>query len=173
MTSDEFIDWAMRQPEGQHYELIAGEVFPTKAERLVHHRCKLRIALRLMAAVEVAGLPCEVFTDGMAVQVDEDTVYEPDAMLRCGDPLPDDCFKVTNPLVLVEVRSPSSGSLDAGLKFADYFRIASLRHYLIAETKRRVVIHHRRDEDGSVSTRLHGNGVVPLDPPGIVLEGLF
>jgi Uma2 family endonuclease len=71
-------------------------------------RAKLRIAERLAAAVREAGLPREVFVDGMAVQVDERTVYEPDVPMRCGPPLPDDAVKITDPVVVVEVVSPSS-----------------------------------------------------------------
>jgi Uma2 family endonuclease len=33
MTADEFIAWAMEQPEGEHYELVAGEVVSMAPER--------------------------------------------------------------------------------------------------------------------------------------------
>lgn len=36
MTADEFIAWAMEQSEGQHYELVAGEVVSMAPERAVH-----------------------------------------------------------------------------------------------------------------------------------------
>ena len=71
MSSDEFIAWAMEQPEGKRYELVGGEVVGMAPERAAHTRVKFRVARRLAEAVEAAGLPCEVFTDGMTVQVDE------------------------------------------------------------------------------------------------------
>jgi Uma2 family endonuclease len=43
MTADEFIAWAMQQPEGQHYELVAGEVVAMAPERAAHGRMKGRI----------------------------------------------------------------------------------------------------------------------------------
>jgi Uma2 family endonuclease len=33
MTSDQFIAWAMEQPEGRRYELVAGEVVTMAPER--------------------------------------------------------------------------------------------------------------------------------------------
>lgn len=90
MTADQFIAWAMEQPEGKRYELVAGEVFAMSPERVGHARGKLRFATRLAAAIEAGGLSCEAFGDGLAVRVDADTVYEPDAMVRCGTPLDDD-----------------------------------------------------------------------------------
>lgn len=173
MTSDEFLAWAMQQPEGQRYELVEGEVVAMAPERVIHSRVKLRVARRLAEAVEAAGLPCEVFTDGMAVQVDEGTAYEPDALLRCGAPLPDDAIVVPDPIVIVEVASPSTQSLDAGAKLADYFRLSSLRHYLILRAKARVAILHSRDESGTITTRIIRDGPIALDPPGITVDGVF
>ena len=173
MTSDEFIAWAMEQPEGQRYELAAGEIFAMAPERAIHGRVKGRIFRRLAEAVEAVGLPCEVFTDGMAVVVDADTTYEPDALLRCGEPLSDDAVTVFDPMVIVEVASPSIQSIDAGEKLSDYFRLPSLRHYLIVRAKLRTVIHHARDQGGTITTRIIRGGTVELDPPGIALRGLF
>lgn len=174
MTSDEFIAWAMEQPEGRRYELAAGEVVAMAPERAEHARIKFRIARKLAEAVEQAGLPCEVFADGMVVQVDASTLYEPDAMLRCGQPLPGDVTKVVDPTIVVEVLSRSTRSRDTGATLDDYFRLPSLRHYLIVKTDNRIVIHHARDDAGAILTRIVRDGSpVALDPPGIVLDGIF
>ena len=173
MTADEFIAWAMEQPETEHYELVAGEIVTMAPERAVHSRAKFRIARRLAEAIEGAGLPCETFVDGMTVEIDANTLYEPDVMVRCGPPLPDYSVKLTDPIILVEVRSPSTGYRDAGAKLDDYFRLASVRHYLIVKTENRTVIHHARDETGAITTRIIRDGALLLDPPGIELRDLF
>jgi Uma2 family endonuclease len=80
---------------------------------------------------------------------------------------------MTDPMIVVEVLSPSSRSRDAGLKLADYFRIPSVQHYLIVATDIRTVIHHARDEAGTILTRIVRDGPVRLDPPGLVLDGIF
>jgi Uma2 family endonuclease len=173
MTADEFIAWALAQPEGERYELVNGQIVAMAPEPLGHARAKLRIARRLEDAAAGAWLPCETIIDGVAVEVDDTTVYEPDVLLRCGEPLPDQAVRITDPLIVVEVLSPSSRSRDAGLKLADYFRIASLRHYLIVATETRTVIHHARDEGGAILTRIIRDGAVRLDPPGLWLDGIF
>ena len=173
MTADEFIAWALVQPDGGHFELVRGQVVAMAPERVAHARCKLHIVRLLADAIAAAKLPCEAFVDGPAVQVDETTVYEPDALVRRGPPLADDVVRITDPMIVVEVLSPSSRSRDAGLKLADYFRIASVRHYLIVATDIRTVIHHARDEAGSILTRIVRDGQVRLDPPGLVLDGIF
>lgn len=175
MIADEFIAWAMRQPEGLRYELVDGEVVAMSPERAGHARTKLAVVDALRAAVERAGAPCETFVDGLAVRIDDTTVYEPDALVRCGDPLDDEAVEATDPLIVVEVLSPSSRGRDAGAKLADYFRLASVRHYLIVSISRRTVIHHQKLGSGEIRTRIVNDGELQLDPPGLTLSvsGIF
>src|SRR5579871_2197235 len=116
MTADEFIAWAMQQPETEHYELVAGEIVAMAPERVAHARMKGLIYRRLSEAIEAAGLACEALPDGPSVEIDPDTVYEPDVLVRCGPPLPDDAVRLNDPIIVVEVRSPSTASFDAGAK---------------------------------------------------------
>ena len=173
MTADEFIAWAIAQPEGNRYELVAGEVVAMAPQRSGHALTTFAVARRLAEAVEAGRLPCIVYGDGMSVEVDSTTIYEPDALVRCGAPLPYDAIKVTDPLILVEVLSPASRAVDTGLKFTDYFRISSVRHYLIVRAETRTIIHHVRDEAGTILTRIVRDGSLRLDPPGIELSDLF
>jgi Uma2 family endonuclease len=171
-TADDFIAWAMGRPKGERWELAHGEAVAMAPECAAHGRAKLSIAERLSAAVRAAGLPGEIFLGGMAVQVDATTVYEPDVLMRRGPPLSDDSVKVTDPVIVVEVVSPSSKARDSGAKLADYFCIDSLRHYLIVRTEDRTAIHHARDADGQILTRIVHDGTVDFGT-GLVLDGLF
>lgn len=117
-----------------------------------------------------AGLPCRAYPDGMSVPVDNGHVYEPDALIRCGDPLPGDATRVTDPVVVVELHSPSTGSRDAGVKLVDYFRIPSVRHYLLIYPDKRVVVRLARPEGAeTIATRILGEEALRLDPPGLDL----
>lgn len=175
MTADEFIAWAMEQTDGAHYELVGGEVVGMAPERLAHARVKAQVHRALADAIERGGLPCEAVPDGMAVQVSADTVYEPDAQVRCGPRLPGSTVKIPDPVVVVEVLSPASRARDAGAKLGDYLLMPSVRHYLILDVKSRTAIHHLRAESGEIATRIARGGSVRLDPPGIELDvvGLF
>jgi Uma2 family endonuclease len=81
----------------------------------------------------------------------------------------DDAVAAPNPVVVVEVLSPSTRSVDTGAKLADYFRVLSIRHYLIVRADRRAVVHHRRRDDGGIETQLVTEGRIALNPPGISL----
>ena len=70
-------------------------------------------------------------------------------------------------LIVVEVVSPSSERDDTGEKLVEYFSVASIRHYLIVNPFRRVVIHHARDDAGTIVTRIMIDGTIDLTPPGM------
>ena len=82
-------------------------------------------------------------------------------------------IEIPDPLIIVEGVSPSSGKQDSGSKLEGYFSLPSLRHYLVVTPRSRVVVHHQRDADGNLATRIIPNGPIRLDPPGIELTGLF
>jgi Uma2 family endonuclease len=171
MTADEFIEWSRRQPEGMHYELSDGVTVRMAAERINHMRVKFAMALSLQNAIGAAGAACEVLLDRIGVRVDNRTFYEPDISVRCGPAAPGDNAEINDPTIIVEVLSPSTQSRDFEQKFQDYFRLASLRHYLIVNPDTGRVVHHRRDEtSGKIETKIVADGVLALDPPGIEVE---
>ena len=162
----EFRQWAEMQPRGR-YERVGGEVVAMAPERAAHVRVKMRVWQALDRAIHAAGLDCEAFGDGVTVEIGEDTDYEPDAIVACGERLADDAIAAPTPIVVVEVLSPSTQSVDTGVKFTDYFRVPSIQHYLIIRADRRGVVHHRRGDGDRIETRLIAGGRIDLDPPGI------
>jgi Uma2 family endonuclease len=70
----------------------------------------------------------------------------------------------------VEVLSPSTSANDRGFKFGEYFRLNSLRHYLIVWPDRPKVAHHRRDDDGKISTEVVTQGPIRLNPPDVTIQ---
>ena len=87
-----------------------------------------------------------------AVRIDDDTDYEPDALVNCGPPVDPDAIAAPNPVVVVEVLSPSTRAIDTGERLVDYFRVPSIQHFLVVHVRRREVAHHRRTVDGIAST---------------------
>ena len=168
MTVDEFISWCETQPKGR-YELHDGVVVSMSPERTQHLRIKAEVLFVLRQAIRKAGLPCEALPDGATVRIDDRTAYEPDALVYCGPRLPDDALEVPEPVIVVEVLSPSTQGNDHGRKLADYFSVASVQHYLIVDPARPLVVHHARQDDGSLRTTFHREGEIRLDPPGLVV----
>lgn len=166
MTVDEFLVWAESQ-EGR-WELYAGVPYLMSPERVVHGEVKLAVHMALVAAVRRANLPCHVLPDGMTVRTGRDKAHEPDAQVYCGPKLPNDAIEVPAPVIVVEVSSPSTRRIDASLKMVGYFSLPSVHHYLIVDPERGTpVIHHQRQADGTILTRIMPDGVLRLDPPGL------
>ena len=139
-------------------------------ERAAHARLKARVWRTFDDQIRDCGLPCEALPDGITVKIDEHMAYEPDAQVHCGEPLADDDVIVPASVIVVEVLSPSTATRDTGAKLADYFRLPTLRHYLIVRTDRPTVIHHRRDDKGEIATRIVTSGTLDPDPPGLTLD---
>jgi Uma2 family endonuclease len=127
-------------------------------ERAIHALTKLSAQVALREGVQRAGLPCRVFPDGMTVRVD--------ALVVCPPPTDLSTLEIPNPVIVVEVLSPSTAADDHGVKLDGYFSLASVNHYLILDPDRRVMIHHRRGQAGAIETRVLREGKVVLDPPG-------
>jgi Uma2 family endonuclease len=167
MTRAEYRAWAERQPLGR-FERIDGVVVAMAPERVEHNSRKMMAWLALRRAVRDGNVPCQVNGDGMTVEVG-DSDYEPDAVLYCGDRLPPGSVAVPNPLVIVEVLSPSTAATDRAFKLREYFQLSSLQHYLIVWADRQQVVHHRRDDVGGIATTVLTGGEIKLDPPGIAI----
>ena len=166
MTRAEFLAWVEQQPS-RRFERIDGIVVAMAPERASHNLRKGAVRDALRHALREARLAsCQVFGDGMTVQV-EDSDFEPDAPLRCGSPLPGDATRVSDPLVLVEVLSPDSGTRDRATKLRAYFRLTSVRHYLIVWPDEQRIVRHSRMPDDQIATQVFMSGEIGLDPPGI------
>jgi Uma2 family endonuclease len=166
-TRTEFRQWAATQKP--RYERVAGEPVARSPERTVHIPLEYRMRAALDRAIRSSGLTCEVTGDGITVEIDDDTDYEPDALVNCGSPNDPNAVVASNPVVVVQVLSPSTQSIDTTDKLADYFRVPSIQRYPIVRTVRREIVHRFRFGDG-IATRIVNIGTIQLDPPGIALD---
>lgn len=168
MTREAFYAWSAQQPKGR-YERLDGRVVAMAPERGAHLVMKSEIWLALRRAIEAAGLACQALPDGATVPSGDDD-YEPDAVVNCGTPMARDALTAPNPVVVVEVLSPGTSSVDTGAKLVGYLAVSSVQHYLIVHPNRRQIIHHRRGGAGEINTTIWTSGRLPLDPPGLDLD---
>ena len=173
MTVEEFLPWA----EGRdgRWELHDGVPVMMPPERSVHAETKAEAYVALREAIRLKGLPCRVYPDGMAVRIDARATYEPDASVVCDARVSPDAIEIDNPVIVLEVLSPSTAAIDHGRKLSGYFSLPSVQHYLILDPDRRVAIHHKRGVGDAIETRVLTDGVARLDPPGfeVAVEALF
>jgi Uma2 family endonuclease len=165
LNVDEFFAWA-EDKEG-HWELHDGAPKMMAAERVLHTSTKGDAAIALHMAIKTANSRCRAFVSGITVRIGQSDAFVPDALVL-QLPLPSlDEVAISNPLVVVEVLSPSTLAYDHGIKLEGYFSLPSLAHYLILDFDRRVVIHHARGRGDVIETRILHEGLLRLDPPGI------
>jgi Uma2 family endonuclease len=169
MKVAEFLAWAEAQPQGR-YELVNGEVVVMAPERVRHNLVKAAVFRALDNAVRAARLPCTVFTDGVGIVINENTVREPDASVQCGGKLNLDAMTIDAPLIVAEVASPSRERLDTLGKLVEYFSVQSIRHYLVVLPEQDVVVHYRRSDGEAIDKRIGRDGVIDLTPPGMTVS---
>ena len=169
MSREAYRRWAEEQPRGR-FERVEGVVVAMAPERAGHALRTAFVWRALDQAVRAARLDCHVYPDGMTVEAD-DSDFEPDAVVHCGEKLPDDAVTVPNPVIVVEVLSPKTRGNDLTRKLAAYFQVPSVRHYLIFWADRPQVIHHRRLDVGQgIATTIMTEGEIALDPLGISIS---
>lgn len=169
MTVDEFLAWAMRQGKGR-YELFDGRIVVQRPQTWGHAEVRTKIYILLAAAIERAGASFFAAPDGMTVRVSQHVAFEPDALVA---PLPKPerlDLEIPNPVLVVEVLSPSTAKRDLSEKLAGYFQVPSVQHYLVLDPEDREIIWHRRATAGALEPPLTvREGSLDLSPPGIVL----
>jgi Uma2 family endonuclease len=176
MTADEFLAWAEGLlPEDGKFELWDGEVVVRhgpgfEEERSEHWDAKGAMYRALHDAIKRAGLPCFTAVDGAMVRLSPHRMARPDVLVYCGPRVPRGAREVLNPLILVEVLSPSTKKRDHGVKLQGYFTLPSLRHYLIVDPERARLIHHERGAAGAVPPHIVTGPRLQLDPPGLDVD---
>jgi Uma2 family endonuclease len=120
-----------------------------------------------------------VFTRDLKVRVQASGLATyPDVAVVCGDLACDtgDENAVTNPMLLVEVLSPSTEAYDRGEKWAHCRRIASLRAYVLVQPIAGRLEVFERDDTGEFVHRMASAGeVLPLHclAGGLAVDPLF
>ena len=175
MTADEFLAWVEGLPsEAGKFELWDGEVVvrhgPGFEERAEHWDAKGAMFAALREAVKRAGLPCFVAVDGPMVRLSPNKMARPDVLVYCGPRVPRSVQEVANPLILVEVLSPTTKRRDHGVKLQGYFTLPSLSHYLIIDPDRALLIHHKRRAGDTTETEIVTGLHLRLEPPGLEVD---
>jgi Uma2 family endonuclease len=178
MTADEFLDWAEGLPrEAGRFELWDGEVIVKRgpsgfenAERAQHWELKGAIFVALREAVARAGLACHAVPDGASVRLADDRLVEPDALVYCGAKVLRTFLEVSNPVIVVEVLSPTTRRFDLGDKLQGYFSLPGLHHYLVIDPDRTRPVHYQRGPGNVIEPHIVTGPRLQLDPPGLDID---
>ena len=168
LTVDEYLAWAKENPG--RYELHDGEIVAMSPQRAEHADVKFAVQNELRRSIVTAKLPCKMMPDGMTVRITKTRAYEPDALVYCGKEIAGDAWEIPNPVIVVEVASPSTAQYDANEKLAGYFSVPSVMHYMLLTPTGPPAILHSRQPNGTILTSILHSSAFRLDPPGLELD---
>ncbi|MFL5289632.1 MAG: Uma2 family endonuclease [Rhodopila sp.] len=118
------MDWEKEQP--QRYEFDGTQPIPMTGGTIAH----ARLVRRLVAALSgCLAFGYEAFGGDLKVQTAPNRIRYPDALVVAGEPAPD--ADTVEPVVVVEILSPSTALTDRRVKPEEYATVASLLAYVI------------------------------------------
>ncbi|MEP7342047.1 MAG: Uma2 family endonuclease [Acidobacteriota bacterium] len=147
-TIEEYIEFD-KNNEGR-WEYFGGEVFDMAGGSLEHNQISSNLARSLGNKLE--GRDCRALPAEMRIKVPKALPYRyPDVVVVCGNQIVEKLqgqAMLVNPLLIIEVLSPTSEGYDYGRKFTAYQSIESFREYLLVAQDRPHITHYVRQPDG-------------------------
>lgn len=169
MTYSEYL--AFEEAADAKHEFVDGRVVAMAGGTLEHSRLQGEVVYQLRRQLEGSG--GRVLSSDGRVRIERtNNARYPDVSVVCGEVVraADDPEGLANPVLLVEVLSPSTERSDRGEKFAHYKRIESLREYvLISQDDPRVEV-FRRTDDGWLLNEAGVGETLELRSIGVTLE---
>lgn len=169
-TPEEYLEMERAAPYKSEY--YAGEIFAMAGASPMHNLIVMNVGAGLVPRLR--GTPCATLASDMKVECGPSGLFSyPDVSVVCGEMrFHDDAEDMlTNPILLVEVLSPTTEAHDRGAKFAQYRRLESLREYvLVSQTEARVEVFTRGPEGRWTFVEAIGmDAECPLSSLGIAL----
>ncbi len=146
LTVDEY--FALEERTGIKHEYLNGQVYQMSGASIEHNQIVTNIIISL--GTKLRGSGCRVFPSDLRVYIEKTGLYTyPDVVITCGklDLIPKKPDTLTNPVVLIEILSPSTAEYDRSTKFDHYRMIPTLQEYIVVFQDKIHVQHHIRQAD--------------------------
>ncbi len=146
-SKEEYLDMeALAEYKSEYYN---GEIFAMSGGSPAHSLICVNLNRRVAEAID--NKDCRCFESNMKLEIETADAYVyPDAMVVCGDIefAENTEYVLTNPVLIIEVLSPSTESFDRGKKFEYYRTIDTLKEYvLVSQDKPMVEVYLRQDKN--------------------------
>ena len=145
MTVAEYL--AFEERAKRKHEYMDGEIFLMAGVKRNHSLIGGNLTTEI--SIQLRGKDCEVLGSDIKVLLREEHFVYPDVSVVCGEiNFTANDTTLLNPVVVFEVLSKSTEARDRGEKAEDYFKLASLRDYVMIAQNRVRVEHFARQQDG-------------------------
>lgn len=142
---------AIERKSLERHEYFDGEIFQMAGSSNEHNLITSNLIISLGS--QLKNRNCQVYPPDMRVHIPKTGLFTyPDISVVCGKPqfLPDENLDtLTNPILIIEILSPSTEGYDRGAKFDNYRSLESLREYLLVSQDARKVMRYTKQPDGS------------------------
>ena len=168
VSEDEYLRLEAQSPIKHEY--VNGEMFAMTGSTLRHNTIALNIAAALRS--HLRNTPCRAFINDVRVRVEKThSYYYPDLLVSCArgaQTMDLSAVTVEDPVLVIEVLSPTTESTDRREKLLAYRTLSSLSEYaLISQDEARVEIHRRRGDIGWERIEYSGPETVELASVGL------
>ena len=147
-------------------EYLDGGVYPMTGGSINHIRIVANLTAELV--IQLRGRKCDVLPTEMKVRLqDSRKFFYPDMTVVCGEPQFHDerTDIILNPILVIEVLSPSTEAFDRGAKFQAYRTLESLKEYLLVSQGTPLIEQYVRGNDGkwtlTTASGLEGSLALP------------
>lgn len=168
MTIAEFLRWQEFQED--RYELVDGE---PQLHRLMsgasRRHDRITMNALLMLGNQLRGHRCQPITADVAIGIPDRGLRRADAAVDCG-PVRDAEYVASEPVLVVEVLSPSTRQIDRFRKLEEYKSVPTMRHILLVEPSQPTATLYGREKESWTSIDFVGLGaVIEVREPGLSL----
>lgn len=175
MSVDEYLR-AEEVSEVRH-EFVDGQIYQMVGSTHAHNVISTNLCALIRS--HLRGTSCQVFMADMKLRIDDtNSFYYPDIMVTC-EPVnqKDICKKA--PVLIIEVLSPSTATIDRREKMFAYKKIASLTEYVIVYQDRQLVEVYHKDLQGQWEMKVVQPpdnlflGTMPVKPLRVSFQSIY
>jgi Uma2 family endonuclease len=169
-TLEEFL--AFDDGTDTSYQLFEGRLVAMNPP-LVGHAALVGRLIRIIG--NQVKQPCEVYAEAGIIPVNRrHSWYKADLIVACTAANYKNQF-IAEPVLVVEVLSPTTSAIDFNRKLPDYQQMPSMRDLLLVSSMERLVRHWRREADGWTEHRHRRAATVRLSglPVTIAMRELY
>ena len=142
LTVEEYLTYEKESPIKHEY--VNGQIYAMAGTSVPHNRLAGNLFSRLDN--HLAEATCQPFISDIKVMTSESQFYYPDVVVAC-DTADADPYLRREPVLIVEVSSPSTERIDRNEKLPAYKRIPSVKEIVfVAQDRVRVEIFRRQGE---------------------------
>lgn len=163
MSLDEFLAWEREQPERYEFDGLVARLMTGGS--LDHSTIASNLWTTLREKLRSTG--CRPFRGDAKIIANQNVRY-PDLSVTCS-PIAGSDDIVPDPVVVIEILSPSTERDDRGRKKFDYFATPSIRQYAIVEQDERRIDLYTRTETAWIDEVITGNAVLNLSAVGVAI----